>query len=101
MNHKTDSSTTSKRLQANVVNATFPLSEIKAHMGDIEDQALGIQTLCEMAFEEIDAIVIHDPDVHRAVLRLDALVKAAYRNAITAQEATENISGLLLESGAA
>lgn len=80
----------------NTVNTTLLLTQIKQHLGDIESQALSIQTLSEMCFEQIDSITSSDPDVARITLRLDALVKASYRNAVLVQEAVDSAGALIV-----
>lgn len=75
---------------------------IDVHATDIEGHTLAAQTLCEMCFEEIDSygdsIV---PDVGRTMLRLDALLKAVYRNSVVAQEGADAIAMLVRDKGAA
>ena len=72
------------------------LKEIRQQLSDIDELALTAQTLGEIAFEIIDATVIIDPAIERALTRIDALTKATYRAAISIQEAAVAIS-LLLE----
>lgn len=92
-----NSTTTQPRLQQNSVNTTLLFTTIRHQVGDIESQALAAQTLCEIAFEELDSITSGDPEVARVVLRLDALIKGVYRNDVLNQEATDSIRGLLAE----
>ena len=75
---------------------------IDIHATDIEGHTLAAQTLCEMCFEEIDSygdsIV---PDIGRTMLRLDALLRAIYRNSIVAQEGADAIVALVRDEGTA
>lgn len=75
---------------------------IDMHAADIEEHTLAAQTLCEMCFEEIDSYgdsVV--PDIGRTMLRLDALLKAVYRNSVVAQEGADAIVALVRVEGAA
>jgi len=76
---------------------------VRQQLGDIESQSLAGQALCEICFDELDRLVdaTQAPAVSGAVVRLDALIKATYRNAVLVQESIENIGALLLEGGAA
>ena len=97
--HKTDSSTTTKRLQAkNITLPLLQLNTVRAQLGDIESQALAAYTLTEICFEELDrAGSAHiDADAHRAVLRLDALMKSVFRNVALIQASVDIIGEALL-----
>lgn len=98
MNHKTKVNTSPGNDQANVVNTTLILNTIKQHLGDIESQALAAQTLGEISFEELDSIESSDPKVAGVILRLDALVKAAYRNAVLIQESVTEMRVLMSDA---
>lgn len=89
--HKTNSSTTTPRLQANnAVNTTLPFNTIRQHLGEIVDQAAGILALNEMVHQQLDAIgeATHDPVVLNIVVRLEELTKAASRNATLIMDAS-------------
>ncbi|WP_156369679.1 hypothetical protein [Duganella sp. Leaf126] len=102
MNQKTKVNTSPENEQVNVVNTTLHLSQIKHHLGDIESQALAAQTLGEICFEQLDSVESNDLKVAHVILRLDALVKAAYRNAVLVQESVTDARLLLanMEGGA-
>lgn len=87
MSQQTKVNTTPKIQQAeNATLPSLPLNALREHLSNIDEQALTAQTLCEIAFEIIDGVVITDPAVDAAITRLDALIKSAYRNAISIQE---------------
>jgi hypothetical protein len=81
--------------QANAVNTTLPLSQIKQHLGDIEESALSARALCDITYEQIDAM--DGEDAAQAVVRFDALVKATHRNTVLIQESVEAIGALFRE----
>lgn len=86
--------------QANVVNTTLLLSQIKLHLGDIESQALATKALCEIMYDEIDSTEgtgKGDGTVTFAV-RIDALVKAVHRNAVLVQESVDAAGLVLLDA---
>jgi hypothetical protein len=72
-------------------------------LGDIESQVLSARTLTEICFEELDraGAAITDEAGHRAVLRLDALMKSVFRNVALIQVAVELAGGALHEGAAA
>lgn len=92
MNQRKQVNTSPKKPQAE--NATLPLlqiSSVRQHLGDIESQALAAHTLTEICFEELDRAgeAITDPAGHKAVLRLDALMKSVFRNVALIQASVE------------
>ena len=96
MNQQSDSSINQSRLQENVVNATFIFSTIKQHLGDIEAQAVAAKALCEIMYDELDAI--DGQGIVNAAVRIDALVKATHRNAVLIQESVEAAGLVLLDA---
>lgn len=98
MTQRANVNTTTTHTQANVVIATSTIIAIRQQLADIDDHALTAQTLGEIAFEILDDVTVTDPAVHRAITRLDALFKSAYRTAILAQESVAAISLLLEEA---
>ena len=96
MNHKTNVNTTPIDAQANVVNATLPMSQIKLLLGDIESQALAAKALCEIMYDELDSI--EGQGIVNAAVRIDALVKATHRNAVLIQESVEAAGLVLLDA---
>jgi hypothetical protein len=95
MNQPTEVNTSPENEQANVVNATFSLSQIKQFLGDIESQALAAKALCEIMYDELDAI--DGQGIVNAAVRIDALVKATHRNAVLTQESVQALSLVLLD----
>lgn len=94
--HRTNVNTTPIDTQANVVNATLPLSQIKELLGDIEAQALAAKALCEIMYDELDAI--DGQGIVNAAVRIDALVKATHRNAVLIQESVDAAGLVLLDA---
>ncbi len=102
MTQRANVNTTKSDTQA--INANVPtlrLDAIRQHLGDIESQVLSSQTFCEIAFEELDTITSTDPNIARVALRLDALIKGAFRNAALIQTSVEAISFALMDGAAA
>lgn len=82
--------------------AALNLYGIDMHANDIESQALAAQTLCEICFEEVDGATASDLNsVLRTMSRLDALLKAIYRNSLLVQQSADSIAHLVREGGAA
>lgn len=74
---------------------------MRQHLGEVEDEALTAQTLSGMALEIIDGIIVKDEAAHQALIRVDALLRSAYRNAVMIQESVVTISLALEEVGGA
>ena len=85
--------------QANAVNTTLPLSQIKLHLEALDAQALDIFTLADICVDTIDEVVTHDPAVQQAVQRLDTLLKGICRSAEVQRQAHEEMMAAL-EGGA-
>lgn len=86
--------------QANAVNTTLPLSQIKELLGDIESQACAAKALCEIMYDELDAI--EGQGIVNTAVRIDALVKATHRNAVLIEESVAAAGlGLLDAEGGA
>lgn len=99
MNHKTNVNTTPIDTQANVVNTTLPLSQIKLHMEALDAQALDIRTLTDICVETIDTVPTDDPAAQQAVQRLDTLLKGIWYCAEVQRQANEQMM-VALEGGA-
>ena len=82
--------------QANAVNATLAMSQIKLHLEHIEEQAMAAKALCEIMYDELDSI--ESQGIANAAVRLDALVKATHRNAVLTQESVQALSLVLLDA---
>ncbi len=101
MNHKANVNTAKSDIQAkNAIVPTLQKNLLRQHLGDIEGQAQAAQTLTEICFEELDRAgeAITDEAGHRAVLRLDVLMKSIFRNVELIQEAVDAAGTALLDA---